>query len=124
MARRRFVVEEIRQDRATLRGQEARHLTRVLRAQIGQRFEVSDNRSLYLAEVAALGKDQVSFRILEPLASEEPPVRLALFVSPIKFDRFAWILEKALQNAAQYRYFLEEQPGTAAVAVSAVLTSA
>jgi 16S rRNA U1498 N3-methylase RsmE len=39
----------------------------VLRAQAGQRFEISDNQSLYLAEIEALGKDRVAFRILEPL---------------------------------------------------------
>ncbi len=50
MARRRFFVEQVCGGRAVLRGEEAHHLTRVLRVEPGQQFEVSDNRAVYLAE--------------------------------------------------------------------------
>lgn len=80
---------------AELLGDAARHLRRVLRAERGQRFEICDNRSVYLAEIDGFGNDAVSFRVLEELAEEPLPLRLALLASLIKFDRFEWILEKA-----------------------------
>jgi 16S rRNA (uracil1498-N3)-methyltransferase len=97
MARRRFFVDAIQQSRAVLAGEDARHLRQVLRAEIGQRYELSDNRSVYLAEVASLAKDRVSFRVLEEIAVPPPPVRLTLLLALIKFDRFEWALEKATE---------------------------
>ena len=47
MARRRFFVDSLRNGIAELRGDEARHLTRVLRVEPGQRFEISDNHAAY-----------------------------------------------------------------------------
>jgi 16S rRNA (uracil1498-N3)-methyltransferase len=97
MARRRFFVDAVRDSRAVLAGEDARHLRQVLRAEIGQRYELSDNRSVYLAEVESLAKDRVSFRVLEELAVAPPPVRLTLLLALIKFDRFEWALEKAAE---------------------------
>ncbi|MGA2325852.1 MAG: RsmE family RNA methyltransferase [Bryobacteraceae bacterium] len=97
MARRRFFVDAVRDSRAVLAGEDARHLRQVLRAEIGQRFELSDNRSVYMAEVESLAKDRVSFRVLEELAVAPPPVRLTLLLALIKFDRFEWALEKATE---------------------------
>ncbi len=68
--RRRFFVDEVRSGRAELSGHDARHLTRVLRVEAGQRYEISDNRNVYLAEVDTVRKDHVSFRTIEKL---EPP---------------------------------------------------
>lgn len=82
---------------AELRGDEARHLTRVLRVEVGQRFEVSDNRSAYLAEIAEARGERVVFRILEPVESAELPVRITLCAALIKFDRFEWMVEKATE---------------------------
>ena len=52
MARRRFFVDAIRGGSAELRGDDARHLTRVLRVQPGQHFEITDSRCAYLAEIS------------------------------------------------------------------------
>jgi 16S rRNA (uracil1498-N3)-methyltransferase len=97
LARRRFFVEEIRGGLAELRGDEARHLTRVLRVETGQRFEVSDNAHAYLAEIEAARGERVVFRILEPIASPPLPARVTLCAALIKFDRFEWIVEKATE---------------------------
>ena len=43
MARCRFFVEAVRRGEAELVGEQARHLARVLRAESGQRVEISDN---------------------------------------------------------------------------------
>ncbi len=97
VARRRFFVEEIRGGSAELRGEEARHLTRVLRVEAGQRFEISDNERAFLAEIEEARGERVVFRVLEPVASPALPVRVTLCAALIKFDRFEWIVEKATE---------------------------
>jgi 16S rRNA (uracil1498-N3)-methyltransferase len=103
MARRRFFVDTPRNGLAELHGEEARHLTRVLRVEPGQRFEISDNRAAYLAEIAEARGERVVFRVLEPIPAPEPvespaaPVRLTLIAAIVKFDRFEWIVEKATE---------------------------
>jgi len=97
MARRRFLVESIRDNAAELRGDDARHLARVLRAVPGQRYEISDGASIHLAEIAAIEKDRVVFRLLEKLDAPAPLIELALYAALIKFDRFEWLVEKATE---------------------------
>jgi 16S rRNA (uracil1498-N3)-methyltransferase len=97
MARRRFFVEAVRGGRAELVGETAEHLRRVLRAEPAQQFEISDNQSVYLAEIDAVAKDLVSFHVLEELEAQTPPVHLVALASLIKFDRFEWIVEKATE---------------------------
>ncbi len=95
--RRRFFVDEVRSGRAEISGDDARHLTRVLRVEAGQRYEISDNHHVYLAEVDAARKEHVTFRTLEKLAAPAPTVRLVLCAALIKFDHFEWMIEKATE---------------------------
>jgi 16S rRNA (uracil1498-N3)-methyltransferase len=97
MARRRFFVNAIRGGEAELRGDEARRLTRVLRVEPGQRFEISDQRAAWLAEIVEARGERVLFRVIEPAETPEMPVRVALCAALIKFDRFEWIVEKATE---------------------------
>lgn len=95
--RRRFFVDEVRNGKAHIQGDEARHLTRVLRVETGQRYEISDNRNVYLAEIETARKDGVVFRTIEKLPSPLPSARFELYAALIKFDRFEWIVEKATE---------------------------
>ena len=95
--RRRFFVDEVRSGRAQIAGEDARHLTRVLRVEAGQRYEISDNRQVYLAEIETARKEQVVFRTLEKLPVAPSSVRIVLYAALIKFDRFEWIVEKATE---------------------------
>jgi 16S rRNA (uracil1498-N3)-methyltransferase len=97
MARRRFFVPEIRRGTAELIGPDAEHLVRVLRAEVGELYELSDNRDLYLASIEVARKSLVSFRILEKLASPAPTVHVSLLAALFKFDRFEWLIEKATE---------------------------
>ena len=97
MARRRFFVDGIEGGLAELHGEEARHLTRVLRVTPGQCFEISDNRAAYLAEIAEARGDRVVFRVVEAIATAPLPVETVLCAALIKFDRFEWIVEKATE---------------------------
>src|SRR4030095_3839326 len=97
MARRRFFVDEVRRGEAEVNGEEAEHLTRVLRAESGQQFEICDGANLYLGEIVEARKRSVKFRIVETLTVPEPAVRISLMVSLIKFERFEWMIEKATE---------------------------
>jgi 16S rRNA (uracil1498-N3)-methyltransferase len=95
--RRRFFVDRVRNGQATLNGEDARHLTRVLRVEAGQRYEISDNRDVYLAEIEAAHKERVVFRAIEKLEAPAAGVRLILCAALVKFDRFEWMIEKATE---------------------------
>jgi 16S rRNA (uracil1498-N3)-methyltransferase len=95
--RRRFFVDEVRSGKAQIAGEDARHLTRVLRVEAGQRYEISDNRNVYLAEIETAHKENVVFKTLEKLPAAPPTARFELYAALIKFDRFEWIVEKATE---------------------------
>ena len=97
MARRRFFVDAVRGGMAELRGEDARHLTRVLRAEAGQRYEISDGKVAYLAEIAEARGPRVVFRVIETLDTPATPLRITLCAALIKFDRFEWMVEKATE---------------------------
>lgn len=88
---------EIRRGMAELTGRDAEHLVRVLRAEPGQVYEISDNRSLYLAEIETARKSLVSFRVLETLEQRAPEVQIVLLAALVKFERFEWLIEKATE---------------------------
>lgn len=100
--RRRFFVENFEPDSAVLRGEAAEHLGRVLRAEAGQLYELSDGQRVWLAKVERValskrGENAIEFSLLEPIASCEPALEIHLLISLIKFDRFEWCLEKATE---------------------------
>jgi len=97
MARRRFFVAAIRRGVAELTGPDAEHLVRVLRAEAGQIYELSDNQRLYLAEIEVARKSLVSFRVLEAMDTPVPGVQVSLLAALIKFERFEWLVEKATE---------------------------
>ena len=90
-------MDAIRGGAAELRGDEARHLTRVLRVEPGQRFEISDNQQAYLAQITEARGDRVVFQVVEALPVVLSPVSITLCASLVKFDRFEWIVEKATE---------------------------
>ncbi len=97
MARRLFFVDEVRGGRASIGGEEAHHLTRVLRVEPGQKFEIAHEGEVYLAEVEAARKKEVSFAILEKLPARRTLPRVELFAALIRFEKFEWIVEKATE---------------------------
>lgn len=97
MSRRRFFVDAVRNGQAEIAGEEARHLTRVLRVEPGQVFEICDNAAVYLAEVESARKEHVVFQVREKLDPRPATVTLHLAAALIKFDHFEWMIEKATE---------------------------
>jgi 16S rRNA (uracil1498-N3)-methyltransferase len=97
MARRRFFVDQVRKGQAEITGDSAHHLTRVLRVEAGQKFEITDNQRAWLASVETARKDLVRFNVIEELASGPALPHLTLYLALIKFERFEWALEKATE---------------------------
>jgi len=107
MARRRFFVREIGGGKAVIAGEEAHHLTRVLRVEAGQKYEISDGRCVYLAEVETARRDAVAFSILEPVSTPSPLLEIALHVALVKFDRLELLIEKATELGVASLLFFE-----------------
>jgi 16S rRNA (uracil1498-N3)-methyltransferase len=95
--RRRFFVEEFAGDRAVMEGEAAHHLGRVLRAQIGQLYELSDGERVWLGRIESVGRDKVEFALLEELPAHQPSLDVTLLLAVVKFDMFEWAIEKATE---------------------------
>ncbi len=90
-------MDEVRNGQASIAGEEAKHLTRVLRVEKGEQYEISDNRNVYLAEVSLAHKGEVVFDVLGPVALKPVTVEITLYAALFKFDHFEWMLEKATE---------------------------
>jgi 16S rRNA (uracil1498-N3)-methyltransferase len=95
--RRRFFVEQFTDDRAFMEGEAAHHLGRVLRAQPGQVYELSNGEAVRLARVESVTRDCVEFALLEELPAYQPRLEVTLLLSIVKFDAFEWAIEKATE---------------------------
>lgn len=103
--RRRFFVDHFDSNSALLRGDTADHLGRVLRAQPGQQYELSDGKAVWLGRIkrVALSKShngEIEFELVEMIRARAPALRVHLLLSITKFDRFEWSLEKATELGA------------------------
>ena len=91
------MVESFGRDRTILTGEQAHHLARVLRAQPGQLYELSDGCEVWLGRVAGVSRDQIEFSLVEKLTQASAEPRLVLMAALIKFDRWEWLLEKGTE---------------------------
>src|SRR5882762_1941819 len=98
--RRRFFVERFESATAVLHGEAAHHLARVLRAEPGQLYELSDGESVWLARTQDIGRDAVEFALVDRLPVLLPPLHITLLLAIVKFDRFEWAIEKATELGA------------------------
>jgi 16S rRNA (uracil1498-N3)-methyltransferase len=95
--RRRFFVEQFSSQSAVMEGEAAHHLGRVLRAQVGQLYELSDGNAVWLARVDRVGRDRIDFTLVEGIPTHEPAVNVTLLLAVVKFDSFEWAIEKAAE---------------------------
>ena len=99
MTRRRWIADTWTGTTATLTGEQALHLARVLRAQPGQPFDVVANGFLHRAEIVSADEQAVVFALHEELEADAAlPVHLLMAV--FKFDHMEWGIEKATELGA------------------------
>jgi 16S rRNA (uracil1498-N3)-methyltransferase len=99
MTRRRWIADTWTETTASLKGEQAVHLARVLRAQPGQVFDVVANGFLHRAEIVSADEHEVVFALHEELEAESAlPVHLLMAV--FKFDHMEWGIEKATELGA------------------------
>lgn len=88
----------LRRDPIVLRGSDARHITSVLRLQVGDSLVLCDGEGgRYLARLAALRPLQVTCTILRPLPTAVMPIALALAAAIVRPERYEWLIEKAFE---------------------------
>jgi 16S rRNA (uracil1498-N3)-methyltransferase len=96
MTRRRWIADEVDHDRAALTGEHAAHLSRTLRARVGQEFEVVCGSQVRRATVDSVSDGRVEFALgAEISAGIATPITLLLAV--FKFDRMEWAIEKCTE---------------------------
>ena len=96
MTRRRWIADEFSADRAALTGAHAAHLSRTLRARIGQQFEVACGERVRPATVSSVQDERVEFTLGEEVAARET-VPTTLLLAIFKFDRMEWAIEKCTE---------------------------
>jgi len=96
MTRRRWIADEVAGDRAALTGAHAAHLSRVLRVQAGQEFDVACGESVRRGTVASVTDERIEF-VLGEEVSAGLPVPITLLLAVFKFDRMEWAIEKCTE---------------------------
>lgn len=96
MTRRRWIADVVSGSRAALLGAQAQHLARVLRARIGQEFEIAAEGRVRRGHIVSIAREKVEFELGDELpAAVLPDITLVLAV--FKFDRIEWAIEKATE---------------------------
>jgi len=96
MTRRRFIADEVSGKRAALVGEHADHLVRVLRARVGQEFDIATGGLVYRGRITSVSAGRVEFDLVEEIPrSTLPDITLVLAI--FKFDRMEWVIEKCTE---------------------------
>ena len=96
MTRRRWIADEVSGNHAALTGDHARHLAQVLRAQVGQQFDISTGSEVRLGTICNIHPDRIEFDLGEAIAIA-PETAITLVISIFKFDRMEWAIEKCTE---------------------------
>ena len=101
MTRRRWIAEEFWGNHAALTGAHADHLVRVLRARVGQEFDIASGavvrRGRIVTIVDGQGEDgRVEFELGEEVSAPSV-VQVELLLAVFKFDRMEWAIEKCTE---------------------------
>src|ERR1035441_3800208 len=102
MTRRRWIADEVAGDTAALVGEHAAHLARVLRAEVGQEFDIATGEEVRRGTITTISYDRIEFaldtkpyhrRRFKPFDAPKITLALAIF----KFDRMEWAIEKCTE---------------------------
>ena len=96
MTRRRFIADEISGNHAALTGEHADHLVRVLRARLGQEFDIAGGAAVRRGRITSIAPDRVEFELAEEVPAAAS-VNITLVLAVFKFDRMEWAIEKCTE---------------------------
>lgn len=99
MTRRRWIADTWDEATATLAGDQAAHLSRVLRAQPGMEFDVVAGGHVWHAVIAGISGEVVRFNLIAEVEAD-PALPVTLLLSVCKFDRMEWAIEKVTELGA------------------------
>jgi 16S rRNA (uracil1498-N3)-methyltransferase len=94
--RRRWIADEVSGDRAALTGEHADHLIRVLRACVGEDFDISTGASIRRGRITSMTASRVDFDLGEIIPAPSIP-EITLVLAIYKFDRMEWAIEKCTE---------------------------
>ena len=100
MTRRRWIADEVSGNRAALTADHANHLVRVLRARVGQEFDIVANGVVRRGAIASINDGRIEFDLGEELPVDSTAVRLVVVIAIFKFDRLEWAIEKCTELGA------------------------
>ena len=99
MTLRRWMADEVKGDTAALVGEHAAHLARVLRAEVGQEFDIATGEEVRRGTITTISYDRIEFALGAKqhvtLRSAAPKITLVLAI--FKFDRMDWAIEKCTE---------------------------
>src|ERR1700752_2423080 len=99
MTVRRWIADEVSGSRAALTGEHANHLVRVLRARIGQVFDIGTANTVRRGRVTSVSEGRVEFELGEDVGSAQA-APMTLLLAIFKFDRMEWAIEKCTELGA------------------------
>jgi len=96
MTRRRWIADEAFANHATITGDHSDHLIRVLRARVGQEFDIAAGGTVRRGRVVKIKEGRVDFELGQEI-SAAPALDLTLVLAVFKFDRMEWAIEKCTE---------------------------
>src|ERR1700753_3924091 len=100
MTRRRWIADEWDESTASLKGEQAMHLIRVLRAQTGMECDMVAGDRVFRAVLSGITGDAARFTLVSEVEADAA-LPVTLLLSVFKFDRMEWIIEKATELGAE-----------------------
>jgi 16S rRNA (uracil1498-N3)-methyltransferase len=96
MTRRRWIADEVSGNEAALTGEHADHLVRVLRARVGQEFDIAAGDIVRRGRVVTIRESRVEFQLGEEVTAASV-TDVTLLLAIFKFDRMEWAIEKCTE---------------------------
>ncbi len=102
MTRRRWIADEVSGNTAALVGEHAAHLARVLRAEVGQEFDIATGDEVRRGTITTISYDRVEFALgtkkyHTPRSKPFDDPKITLVLAIFKFDRMEWAIEKCTE---------------------------
>ncbi|HTU49910.1 MAG TPA: RsmE family RNA methyltransferase [Acidobacteriaceae bacterium] len=93
MTRRRWIADRWTENSATLLEEQAAHLARVLRAQVGQEFDIVAGHAVRRGIVEKVSAESVELSLHEEMETAKS-LPLIVGLSIVRFERMEWAIEK------------------------------